>query len=216
VSPEDSPPVRGIFPGIFLAALLFSLLFGTEVLPFDFWWGMALSNLLLAGYAILSDRTLYTRLKKDLSTALPSRILLGLLSAALLYLFFQGGDWLSRWIMPQSARGVDSIYGLKNQASFWRMALLIVFVIGPGEEFFWRGFLQHQLMQKISGLKAVVLSSLLYAAVHLAGSNFMLLLAALTCGLFWGALYLWKKSLTANMISHSAWDLAVFLLLPFR
>jgi len=40
-------------------------------------------------------------------------------------------------------------------------------------------------------------------------------LAAAVCGAFWALTY-WKfRSITLNIISHVAWDLAVFLLFPF-
>lgn len=44
--------------------------------------------------------------------------------------------------------------------------------------------------------------------------NPVLLLAALVCGLFWGLLYHFTKSLPLVVISHTAWDLLVFLVFP--
>jgi membrane protease YdiL (CAAX protease family) len=43
----------------------------------------------------------------------------------------------------------------------------------------------------------------------------MLVAAAGVCGLYWGALFAWKRSLPVNIVSHVAWDLAVFVLFPF-
>jgi membrane protease YdiL (CAAX protease family) len=59
------------------------------------------------------------------------------------------------------------------------------------------------------------LTALLYTAVHLAGGNIMLVLAAALCGVFWGWLYLRFRSPLLNIISHTLWDLLVFVVLPF-
>ena len=87
-------------------------------------------------------------------------------------------------------------------------------VIGPGEELFWRGFLQRRLQAQAGPGRGLVLATLLYAAVHIASSNPILVLAAFVCGLFWGLLYLRYQSMLLNMLSHLIWDLAIFLLLP--
>ena len=44
----------------------------------------------------------------------------------------------------------------------------------------------------------------------------MLVLAAGVCGLFWGFLYLRTGSLLINLVSHTAWDIAIFLLFPMN
>jgi membrane protease YdiL (CAAX protease family) len=42
----------------------------------------------------------------------------------------------------------------------------------------------------------------------------MLFLAALICGLFWGALFKRYRSVWPVLISHALWDVAIFLLFP--
>jgi membrane protease YdiL (CAAX protease family) len=44
----------------------------------------------------------------------------------------------------------------------------------------------------------------------------MLVLAAAVCGLFWGVIYLKTRSVLLVAVSHTLWDLAVFILVPFR
>ena len=44
--------------------------------------------------------------------------------------------------------------------------------------------------------------------------NFMLLVAAAICGLFWGLIYQRERSLVPVIISHSLWDLIIFVLYP--
>jgi hypothetical protein len=60
-----------------------------------------------------------------------------------------------------------------------------------------------------------IFATVLYTVVHIATGNMVLVLAALICGLFWGWLYMRYQSMLINVISHTVWDIGVFLLLPF-
>jgi membrane protease YdiL (CAAX protease family) len=48
-----------------------------------------------------------------------------------------------------------------------------------------------------------------------ASGNPMIILAAAVCGIFWGGLYLRFRSPVLNAVSHTVWDLLVFVILPF-
>jgi len=87
-------------------------------------------------------------------------------------------------------------------------------LIGPGEELFWRGFLQRRLQSHKGPFTGLLLSTAVYTLVHVGSGNLMLVLAAGICGLFWGYLYLRTGSIVINVVSHTAWDIAIFLLLP--
>ena len=94
------------------------------------------------------------------------------------------------------------------------MAFLIAFVIAPGEEIFWRGYVQRTLGRR-SMPRGLVLVVLAYGLVHLGSGSVTLVGAALVCGLFWGCLYQRFKSIWLNILSHALWDRAVFLVWPF-
>jgi hypothetical protein len=96
-----------------------------------------------------------------------------------------------------------------------RVVLLIALLIGPGEELFWRGFFQENAGARIGRPAGFILASLLYTSVHLASGNIMLILAAAVCGVFWGWLYLRFRSPLLNGVSHTVWDLLVFVVFPF-
>ncbi|MHB8093947.1 MAG: CPBP family intramembrane glutamic endopeptidase, partial [Candidatus Aminicenantales bacterium] len=87
-------------------------------------------------------------------------------------------------------------------------------LIGPGEEFFWRGYIQRSWQKKM-GAAALPLSVAFYAAVHIASGNPMLVLAAAVGGLYWGILYQRSGSVLLVAVSHTLWDLAVFIFFPF-
>jgi membrane protease YdiL (CAAX protease family) len=89
-----------------------------------------------------------------------------------------------------------------------------MFWIGPAEEIFWRGLVQHELAAKYGAVFGYFVSSLLYAGIHIFALNFMLLMASLICGLFWGALFLKYKSVWPGIISHALWDVAIFVVFP--
>jgi membrane protease YdiL (CAAX protease family) len=82
----------------------------------------------------------------------------------------------------------------------------VLLVVGPCEELFWRG-----LVQARAGF-AVALAG--YAAVHLWERKAALVLAAVVGGAFWGALFSWRGTLVAPIVSHALWDLAVVIWRP--
>ncbi len=141
-------------------------------------------------------------------------ILLGILSAAVLYGIFFLGNLLAPYIIPGAGRQVGGIYGLGTGTDRIYIFLLLCFITGPGEEIFWRGFLQENLMQRFGDVRGFILGTLIYGGVHLFSLNLMLILAALVAGAFWGLLYLWKRDLGSVIVSHSLWSAFIFAVFP--
>lgn len=198
-----------------LAAFLFGPLLAWRRLgPLDFWWGMSFSVAALVMLSFLADRSHRTSLLEDLKEGLARKIAWGVLSALVLYGVFWVGNAASRAVLASAGKEIGAVYGFKHDASVFRVGLLIIFIIGPGEELFWRGFLQR-LWQKRLGLPAGwLLASGFYAVVHAGSGNLMLVLSALVCGLFWGALYSRFRSTVLVAISHTIWDILIFILFP--
>lgn len=194
------------------AFLLFSLLFTGVV--FHFWWQMALSVAGLCALARAMDPS-------GMRTSLLARmewhraVLLGAASAGVLYFAFAAGDALVGRVFPAARTQVTSIYALRGRADARLIAALLAMVIGPGEELFWRGFVQRRLADRL-GLRGVGLAVAAYGVAHVASGNPMLITAATTCGAFWGLMYWRFGSLRANVLSHVLWDLAVFVFFPFQ
>jgi membrane protease YdiL (CAAX protease family) len=141
---------------------------------------------------------------------------LGLGSAAALYAVFWVGDAAIRALVPAAARQVGSVYGVAAQAPWPLIALLLVAVIGPGEELFWRGLVLAGLRERLPAWTAVAVAAVLYAAVHVVSRNPMLVLAALVGGLWWGGMYVRVGRIAPVIVSHVLWDLAVLLFFPLR
>lgn len=198
-----------------LAVALFVPLFITRGLGrFDFWWWMSLNITCLTAIAAALDLGWRNALTNDLKKQVLRKIGIGILSALGLYVVFYVGNVASRLIFPFAANNIENVYAFKTGASPMRVALLMALIIGPGEELFWRGFLQRRFQVERGPFQGFLLATLLYTGVHIASGNVMLVLAAGVCGLFWGFLYLRTGSLLLNVISHTVWDMAIFLFFP--
>jgi membrane protease YdiL (CAAX protease family) len=199
----------------FLAAIFFGpLMAWRQMGPLDFWWGMSLSVAFLVVLGCLADSSLRLSLLRDWKEGLGKKIGLAVLSALVLYGFFWVGNAASRAVLPSAGKEISWVYGFKQSAALLRIGLLIFFVIGPGEELFWRAFVQRRWQQWLGRPLGWVLASLFYGAVHIGSGNFMLVLSALVCGFYWGALYSRFRSAILVAVSHTVWDMLIFVFFP--
>jgi len=199
-----------------LAVLLFVPLFVFRSIgPLDFWWWMSVNIAALLALVILTDKPSASQIVSDFKSQPARKIGLGILTALLLYGVFLAGNGLSRQVFPFADLDIARVYGFKEGASTLRIALLMVGLIGPGEELLWRGYVQRRFQASFGGVGGCLLTAALYASVHAGSGNIILVLAAAVCGLFWGFLYLRFKSVLLVAVSHTLWDGLVFLLFPF-
>jgi membrane protease YdiL (CAAX protease family) len=213
---RSGPDYRLVGAAGALAAGLFIALFRFRRLgPVDFWSWLAADIVILVILGFVLDRDYRGRLAEDRRSGLLMKVTVGIVSAAALYAVFAVGRSAALLIFPFAKAGIGDVYALKAGTPIIRIALLLGLVIGPGEELFWRGFFQERVAGTTRPAAGFVLTVLLYSAVHLASGNLMLIIAAAVCGLFWGWLYLAFRSPILNIISHTAWDLLVFVFLPF-
>jgi hypothetical protein len=192
---------------LIIAALLWFLMF--VIKPFNFWVEMSLSILLLITIVLFLERNLISFKKITLR-----HILIGIISAIVLYFVFYAGNIISGYLFPFKDAQISSVYSNKAQGNSLLIGGLLLFVIGPGEEIYWRGFIQNFISKKFGENKGYIFATLLYAGVHIITLNFMLIIAALVCGLFWGWIYKKEKSLVPVIISHAIWDFTIFVLFP--
>ena len=210
------PNPRRTFVLAVSAVLLFVPLFMfRSVGPLDFWWWMSANITLLSALSFFLDKNFGPFLRTDLGRGAAWKAGLGVLAAAALYGLFLAGNALSRQILPFAGAGISEVYGFKTGAGLPRIVILMALLIGPGEELFWRGFLQRRFQAHFGGLAGWLLATAIYAVVHAGSGNPMLVLAAVVCGLFWGFLFLRTRSVWLVAVSHTVWDLAVFVVFPF-
>lgn len=196
---------------ILTAALLWFLMFNpwTNV-PIDFWTMMTLSGCILLTMALLINRQWLNDIKISWSG-----FFIGIALALVLWCIFWVGDKIATWMFPFARPQVDTIYSMKDSQSEWIIGFLLLFIIGPAEEIFWRGFVQRNISLQWTANIGFVVTLLIYGLVHIWKFNFMLIMAALVCGLVWGLAYrLWPKQLFALIVSHAVWDALVFVVWP--
>jgi membrane protease YdiL (CAAX protease family) len=191
----------------------FLLWFLTFAVPLgNFWFKLCCSALILAVFAlkpVLQQRRRLLRVKQR-------SVLVGIFSAVLLYAIFWIGREVSTVLFPFAAREIGNVYVTKTELNPAMIGLLLFFIMGPAEEIYWRGLVQETLTSRFGPIAGLLVTSFIYALIHIFAFNFMLFVAAAVCGLFWGLLYLRERSLTPVIISHALWDVMTFVILPFN
>ena len=207
---------RRLVAALAVAALLWFYMFSPWTAGLtNFWLTMTASAVILTSLALLFSPEKLTRVEKPLW-----QVLAGVLIALLLWGVFWTGDKVSSWLFDFARPEVDSIYSMKTGLPTAVIAALLLLVIGPAEEFFWRGYVQRTMGKLFEGRKslqdkAFVVTAVIYALVHVWSLNFMLVMAALVAGVVWGLLYrLRPQMLPALIVSHALWDALVFVWMP--
>lgn len=203
--------MRKVIFTIIVAAVLWTVMFSPLTAPYvNFWWMMTFSALTLSVLATLFQPEWLKSIKLN-----SANILYGMLIAVALWWVFWIGDKLSSLLFNFARGQVDLIYGMKEGESAWLLTVLMLFIIGPAEEIFWRGYVQKRLSEHYSPNKGFIITTIIYAAVHLGACNFMLFAAAGVAGFVWGLIYrFYPDKLLALIISHALWDVAVFIWFP--
>ncbi|MDD2525728.1 MAG: type II CAAX endopeptidase family protein [Bacteroidales bacterium] len=193
-----------------VAALLWFVMFSPWTKEYvNFWITMGFSATILTGMSIF----LGNNFKQQFSLS-GKDLAIGVVSAAVLYVVFFLGNFFSTLLFDFAKEQVGTIYQMKEGENPLFLVLLLAILIGPAEEIFWRGFIQRTLIGKYGEWTALIATTLIYAFVHLWSFNFMLIMAAMVCGAFWGLLYKYNKNLVTIIVSHAIWDVCVFILFP--
>jgi uncharacterized protein len=173
-----------------------------------FWYIFTGSLLVLITYAMFQEAV-------EDEASFFKYISIGILSGLILYLLFWLGVQAFDLLNLPFENSIKKLYRWFAPALFWQYLALIL-VAAPGEELFWRGFVQKRLLRYFGPLKSILIAAILYASVHIYSGTFILMLAAFLSGLIWGALYLWKKSMPLVIVSHIVFDIMIFIILPLK
>jgi membrane protease YdiL (CAAX protease family) len=197
-------PVKSAVLSLVLAAILWILVF--LVRPLEFWLMLSLSTLVLLLVALAANRG------KNSVRINGRLVLLGVVSAVLLYLLFYLGFQATK-SYPIFSEGVGRVYELRTVPSYF-IALALVFPIGPGEEIYWRGLIQRRLSEKLGSGIGLLAATCAYALIHLPTLDIPLILTAFIGGLVWGYIYERTASLFPVILSHVLFDLLIFVIAP--
>ena len=197
--------------GICIAAILWTIMFSPWTAPHvNFWIMMTCSGLTLTLYSTWAEPRWWKDVKFDLHN-----VVAGVLIAVVLWGVFWVGDRLSSLMFDFARPQVDMIYGMKAGENPWVLTALMLFIIGPAEEIFWRAYIQKNLSRRWNPNLGFILTTLVYSLVHISKFNFMLIMAAAVAGFVWGLAYrFFPDKLGAIIISHALWDCAVFIWFP--
>lgn len=231
--PGGEQKIGVLLTGITVAAILWFHMFSPWTSQIsNFWLNMAASAVILSVIAIcglrrggaLKDIARGPHSHGDVGTLAGrqafwkktvTQVVIGVTVAFALWGIFWIGDKVSQLIFDFARGQVDNVYVMKSGVSPALITVLLLFLIGPAEEFFWRGFVQRMMSDKIGATAAMFVTVVIYALVHIWSFNFMLVMAALVAGAVWGFIYRLRPSLLpALIISHALWDALVFVLLP--
>lgn len=194
--------IRNTIIGVVLSFLLWYFVFLSDLL-FSFWYRVTGASIILATYSYLNDE------KKVLRSPTLKQIAYGLGSGILLYtLFYMGFNVFRRFV----AGGASNVYLFRSELPLIIPASLLL-VTSFCEEYFWRKYTQRNLVQ-FYGVKGIIITSFLYAAIHLSTNNIPLVFAALIAGVLWGILYEYTGSFWIIVFSHIAWTELIFVFLP--
>lgn len=203
--------VKNLVVAVLVAAILWFWMFSpwTGHLT-NFWLSMSLAA------AILTYMTVRFSPREKIHIEKPVlQVLAGIAIAFALWGVFWIGDKASAWLFDFARPQVDNVYAMKTGIPDWGICTLLLVLIGPAEELFWRGYVQRTMSGLLNPDKAFFITAAIYALVHIWSFNFMLVMAALVAGAVWGIIYRFcPKALPALVISHALWDALVFVLLP--
>ena len=197
--------------GYLAAAALWLVMFSPWTCDAVAFWPMMIGSTgALAAFGLWQSRRDWS----ELFGFRPLWLVVGVVAAGALYGIFVAGNAAGAALFGSAPEQVDRIYALRTGTNPLAVGLLLLLWIGPAEEIFWRGLIQHRLVRRAGPWRGCLAAAVLYAAVHVWAGNLILLGAALVCGLFWGWLAVKCKSIWPCIISHALWDVTIFILLP--
>ncbi len=173
-----------------------------------FWYMYTFAILVLMSVAIVNC-TVFDQLKTWQS------LIYGALFGTMIYLLLAAGYRFLDFLPLNIEGPVSSLQSVFAPSSIWHY-LLLMFVIVPGEEIFWRGYIQQQLKRYMKLPFAILVASLLFGAVLSFSGFWPGVIAGIVTGILLGVLYEWKRSMPLLIITHLIILILLFLVLPLQ
>lgn len=200
--------LRSVYLSIAAAFALWYFIFACPA--GNFWIKLIFSASGLALFGLVASR----HELKTLFAFRISHLWVGIGSALALYGIFWIGKAAAHFLFPFAPAQIAAVYATRSQLDTVLIGLFLLLLMGPAEEIYWHGFVQRRLVERHGAAAGVLGTALIYALVHAVSLNPMLILAAGVCGLFWGLLYQREQRLIPLILSHSLWDVLIFVLFP--
>lgn len=162
-------------------------------------------------YTILTAVSMTVPLPRHMSI---KQLIIGALSGLCLYGIFAFGHWILLHTPLPIEEYVQDLYHSIGPSVWWQHGF--IWLIIAGEEFFWRLFIQKNVLAGLDTMKRILLATAFYTSVHLYSFNPLLILAAITGGIYWGWLYEKTRNIYTVIMSHIVFDLFLLYILPFK
>lgn len=107
-----------------------------------------------------------------------------------------------RW--PLFHRHVAEIYD-QRRGSTLGAALGLAGATAVGEELFWRGLFQGELVEPVGRVGGALITWAVYVAANASSGSLPILAGAVVGGALWGLLALWTGGVLASLLCHVAW-----------
>ncbi|TWT04807.1 CPBP family intramembrane glutamic endopeptidase [Planomicrobium sp. CPCC 101079] len=188
-------------------------------IPLAFWlYNWSFENTAIFWYmypfailVLMSASIVFSKISDELPTW--KSLIFGLGYGTLIYGIIALGYRLLQFFPIHIDNSVSNFLAVLAPTSIWHY-LLLMFIIVPGEEVFWRGFVQQQLKRYMPTFTAILLSSVLFGLALGVGGFWPGQFAGLAAGLVLGALYEWKRSMPLIIIAHLVMIVLLFLVQP--
>ncbi|WP_010283239.1 CPBP family intramembrane glutamic endopeptidase [Bacillus timonensis] len=192
----------------YLLLLLVHILLATSFLSsIPFWVIFSISFFLLSLAAIRFGTFDYKKISV-------SKLFIAIFFGILMYGLFFIGKLGSSLLFPNMLDEVADLYMKIQPQLVWHFVALFLIII-PGEELFWRGYIQKNIEAKFENkLVVIVISSLFYTSANFYTFNPLFLLATFAGGVVWGTLYMWKRNIYLTILSHLVFNLFMLVLFP--
>ncbi|HSJ37821.1 MAG TPA: type II CAAX endopeptidase family protein [Planococcus sp. (in: firmicutes)] len=138
----------------------------------------------------------------------------GISAAVVMYAVLFAGYHLLQSLGVGSARSTAEFLSIFTPGSVWHL-LLLMFIVVPGEELFWRGFVQQQLKQYVPVSIAIPIASVLFGFTLWLADFWPGIFAGTAVGLILGYLYEKKRSMPLLIIAHLVLMVLIFIIFPF-
>jgi membrane protease YdiL (CAAX protease family) len=110
-------------------------------------------------------------------------------------------------------RHAVGLYKRQGELPLAGALVLSVALTVPGEEVFWRGFVQPELARTLDAWVAALLGWAAFVAANAPSRNLAVLASAVVGGAVWSALGWWSGGALAPLVCHAAWT-ALMLSFP--
>ncbi|MEW6047369.1 MAG: type II CAAX endopeptidase family protein [Bacillota bacterium] len=182
--------------------------------PIGFWASMALATGILGTFALAASRRSEQVWGPSCCRLNWLDLAWGAGSALVLAAVFHVGGWVLRSLWPGSAGYIGAVYTLDTSVPLAVVVAALLVIIGPGEELFWRLFVQERLSGWLGPGAGWAVATTIYGGIHVLTRNPVLVLAALVAGAFWGLMWWKARRPWALIVSHAVWDVLMFVVWP--